>query len=265
VCIVGGQEWFYREALPVNPPRKTVVLLHGLVAQSYSWRDVMPGLAAAGFRVVAPDWLGMGFSAKPALKEFAFTPQAYGAALGAWLKELGISQCSFAVQGFLGSVGIQYALAQPEQVERLALLNTPFTAQARLPWAMQQLGLPLIGDMLTQDPILVDRVLEGGSQQVLREADLSIYRRPFLQSSNAGRCLLAIVRNLQLKTVLPEIESGLSTWQNPLLILWGTRDPWLTLGKIPKQGEFYRLDQSAHYPQEDNPKAVTLALQDFFR
>ena len=44
-----------------DPPRRPlVVLLHGFPEIAYSWRKVMPALAAAGYRVVAPDLRGYG-------------------------------------------------------------------------------------------------------------------------------------------------------------------------------------------------------------
>src|SRR3546814_20481821 len=40
--------------------RTTVLLLHGFPEIAYSWREVMPRLAAAGWRAVAPDQRGYG-------------------------------------------------------------------------------------------------------------------------------------------------------------------------------------------------------------
>ncbi|NJO66615.1 MAG: hypothetical protein HC832_03665 [Leptolyngbyaceae cyanobacterium RM1_405_57] len=47
---VGNLEWFYRTSAPVNPTKQVpIVLLHGLPAQSYSWRHVLPALSERGF------------------------------------------------------------------------------------------------------------------------------------------------------------------------------------------------------------------------
>jgi pimeloyl-ACP methyl ester carboxylesterase len=43
--------------------RPCVVLLHGFPELAYSWRKVIPALAAAGFRVLAPDQRGYGRTA----------------------------------------------------------------------------------------------------------------------------------------------------------------------------------------------------------
>ncbi|MEL6938886.1 MAG: alpha/beta fold hydrolase, partial [Cyanobacteria bacterium J06598_1] len=189
-CEAGGLRWFYREAAPVNPSDKPpVVLLHGLVSQSYSWRGVMTPLATAGFRAIAPDWIGHGYSSKPDKREFAYTNAAFTDALHSWLNALEIDRFSLVVQGFMGSAGLLYAAQHPDKIERLVIVNTPLTAEAKLPFKVAQLGWPLFGEVVTQDPILVDRTLEGGGPYEVGDKDLEIYRRPFLKSSDAGRSL----------------------------------------------------------------------------
>jgi pimeloyl-ACP methyl ester carboxylesterase len=277
---VNGLNWFYREAEPVNPPaslppgasaRLPVVLLHGLPAQSYSWHHVLPALAERGFWALAPDWLGFGRSDKPDRRSFAYTPDAYVEALAAWLNQLEIDRFYLVVQGFLGSVGLQYALRHPERVERLAILNAPITSAAKLPWKMKQMGIPLMGEMLTQDPLLVDRLLEGGGGYRVEDADLDIYRRPFLKSSDAGRSLFALMQNLKLAQATAEIEAGFAQWSQPILLVWGIRDPWLpvTLAqefvKLAPNAELVELAEVGHYPQQDWPEKVNAALLDFLR
>lgn len=269
---VGALKWFYREAEPVNPSEKPpVLLLHGLPAQSYGWRNVLPALAEQGFRSIAPDWIGFGFSAKPDRRDFAYTPDAYAAALADFLSALRIDRFSLVVQGFLGSVGLQYALRHPEQIERLAILNTPISADAKVPWKIKHLGWPLVGEVVTQDPLLVDRTLEGGGGYQVEDKDLDVYRRPYLKSSDAGRALLAVVRNLQLPQILTEIQAGFADWQHPTLIAWGIRDPWLPLSlaqtfveQVPG-AELVQLEEVGHYPQEDWHEKVNEALLSFLR
>ncbi len=269
---VGSLQWFYREATPVNPSTQPpVLLLHGLPSQSYSWSALMPDLAEKGFRAIAPDWIGAGFSAKPDRRKFAYTPDAFIKALAEFIQHLQIERFYLVVQGFLGSVGLQYALRYPDQVERLAILNTPVSSASQLPWKIKQLGLPLVGDMLTQDPLLVDRTLEGGSGYRVSDKDLDVYRRPFLSSSDAGRSLLMTVKNLQLKSSMAEIEAGFRNWNQPTLILWGIKDPWLPLvqvqefAKMIKNVELVELEEAGHYPQDHWSEKVSNNLLLFLR
>ncbi|MBD2090525.1 alpha/beta fold hydrolase [Microcoleus sp. FACHB-1515] len=268
---VGKFTWFYREAEPINPSDKPpVLLLHGLPAQSYSYREVLPALAAQGFWAIAPDWLGSGFSAKPDKREFAYTPDAFIAALEEFVKALGIDRFSLVVQGFVGSVGLQYALRHPDQIDRIVILNAPITPDAKLPWKMKQLGIPLAGEMLTQDPLLVDRTLEGGGGYRVEDDDLDVYRCPFLKSSDAGRSLFVTVRNLQLPQAMNELQA-FANWQQPVLVAWGIKDPWLSLSiaesfvKNLPDGKLVQLEEVGHYPQEDWHEKVSEAIVPFLR
>lgn len=269
---VGGRTWFYREAVPEQDNgRPPVVLLHGLVSQSYGWRKTMPELAAAGFRAIAPDWLGCGFSQKVDRLDFSYRPEALAAALGEWIDAMELDRFSLVTQGFLGTAGLLYALGARDRVERLAILNGPVTPDAKLPWKMAQLGIPLVGDMLTQDPLLVDRILEGGSPYQVADEDLDVYRRPFLKSSDAGRSLLAIVQRLAVPKVMKTVAAGFPSWAGPVLVLWGDRDPWTPVAqaeafvKTLPQGELVILEEVGHYPQEDWPEKVNEALLLFLR
>lgn len=181
---VGSLDWFYREATPATDTNKSpVLLLHGLPAHSYIWRGVLDRLAERGFRAIAPDWIGSGFSAKLDKRDFAYTSERYQSALDEFIKSLAIEKFSLVVQGFLASVGLQYAFNHPEMIDRLIILNTPLSPETKLPWLMKQWTIPFMGDMVTQDPLLVDRTLEKGSGFVIADEDLAIYRQPFLKSS----------------------------------------------------------------------------------
>jgi pimeloyl-ACP methyl ester carboxylesterase len=269
---VGALEWCYRDLAPVGvdqPP--TVILLHGLPAQSLMWRELMPALAEGGMRSIAPDWIGFGNSSKPEKRDFAYTPDAFIAAFAEMVDALKLDRFSLVIQGFLGTVGIQYALRYPDRVSKLVILNAPLATSAKLPWPLQQLGLPIAGEMLTQDPLAVERILETGSQAVIEDEYLEIYRKPYLKSSAPGRSLLATIRNLKLAESLTEIMTGLPNLDLPIQILWGTNDPWLdltqaeSLVKSLKQAELIKLATAAHYPQEHHSAEIKKSLMPFLR
>ena len=272
IVEVGSLKWFYRETNPVNETGKPpVLLLHGLPSQSFTWTVIMPDLAAQGFRSIAPDWVGYGRSTKPDKRDFAYTPDAFVDALAGFIQAIELDRFSLVVQGFLASAGIQYALRNPDKIDRLAIINTPVSADIKLPWKMQQLGLPFIGDMMTQDPLLVDRTLEGGSGKTISDKDLDVYRRPFLKSSDAGRSLMNTVRNIQLPQSMAEIESGLKGWTRPTLFVWGLTDPWLSVEPVQKlvgslpNAELVTLEQAGHYPQEHWSEKVGNSVITFLR
>lgn len=133
------------------------------------------------------------------------------------------------------------------------------------------MGLPFAGDMMTQDPLLVDRTLEGGSRYVIADKDLDIYRKPYLKTSAAGRALLSTIRNLQLAKAMSEIETGFKDWQQPILIQWGKIDPWLSVemaenfAKSVPNTELVTLNNVGHYPQEHYHETILEDLLTFVR
>lgn len=265
--------WFYRESKPMNPTEKPpVLLLHGLVSQSYSWREVMRTLSDQGFRAIAPDWLGFGFSDKPDKRDFGYSPQAFLQELSDFIAALELEKMYLVVQGYVGSTGLLYALQHPEQIERLVILNAPLTtAAAKLPWKIRQFGIPFIGDMLCQDPILVDRTLEGSGPYQVSDEALDVYRRPFLKSSDAGRSLMSTVQRLDLSSVTAELETGFQSWPVPTLVAWGVSDKWLTTDMAEAfvqsldNGKLVKLEETGHYAQEDWWEKVCDALVPFLR
>jgi haloalkane dehalogenase len=273
---IADLNWFYREvssesASQLAAERSPVVLLHGLPSQSLTWSGLLELLGEQGWRAIAPDWIGSGFSSKPEKREFAYTPEVYLQALGDFLSALELPKISLIVQGFLASVGIQYALRHPEQIDRLIILNTPLTPTVKLPWLMQQWTIPFLGDMVTQDPLLIDRTLEGGSGFVISDARLDIYRKPFLKTSASGRALLTTTKNLNFAKTLTEVETGLKQWQKPTLLIWGMQDPWLTIDPVEAlvaqnpQLELFKLPEAKHYPQEHWPQEIGEAVIRFLR
>ena len=271
-CEANGLRWFYREVNPEKPRDvPPVVLLHGLVSQSYSWRDVMKPLAAAGYRAIAPDWIGHGYSSKPSKSEFSYKPEALLTAFDSWLTSLEIDRCTLVVQGFLGSVGLLWAAQNPDRIERLIILNTPLSSAAKLPSKVARMGWPLLGQVLTQDPLLVDRTLEGGGPYAIADDDLDVYRRPFLKSSDAGFALLATIQQLQLSQTVAAINQGFENWKPRTLIAWGTADKWLPVSEAKNfakkldNADIKTLEETGHYAQEDWAEKVSEAIIEFIR
>lgn len=267
---VGKLQWFYRQT-ELDSDRPTVVFLHGIPTHSYTWRGIMANLAEKKFNSIALDWIGCGSSSKPSKRDFTYTPDAYLTALEEVIATLALDKFYLVVQGFLGSVGIQYALRNPDKIEKLVILNAPITTEAKLPWKMQQWGIPFVGDMLTQDPLQVDKALEGGSGFVINEKDLDVHRKPFLTTSAVGRSLIAIIKNLQLSTATTEISQGLAKITVPTLIVWGEADPWLNVSEVENLAQtnsaiaITKLPEAKHYPQEHWSKEISQEIMEFFR
>lgn len=269
---IGDLQWVYRELVPDSPNDKPpVLMLHGLISQSYSWREVMPALGEQGFRCIAPDWIGHGSSSKPDKRKFAYDQGTYLKALGDYIDALELDRFSLVVQGFLGVTGLLYAAQNPDKVEKLIILNTPLPPQADIPLKVKMMGWPMIGDVMTQDPLLVDRTLEGGGPYQVADDDLDVYRRPFLKSSDVGRSLMWTIRAMKVPQIVEQIAQGFADWSRPTLVAWGTSDPWLSadsaeaFAKGLSDGEYVELAEVGHYAQEDWAEKVSETIVPFLR
>src|SRR5215471_21534025 len=67
---VRGLKLFFREAGSKDLP--TIVLLHGFPSSSHMFRELIPRLSGK-FHVIAPDYLGFGYSDAPSVQEFEYT------------------------------------------------------------------------------------------------------------------------------------------------------------------------------------------------
>lgn len=266
----GKFQWFYRQT-EIETERTPILFLHGLPAHSYTWQKLMSLLAEENISSIAPDWIGSGFSDKPGKRDFPYTPEAYLQSLKEFIEAIELEKFYLVVQGFLGSVGVQYALQNSDRLAGLIILNTPITSGAKLPWSMKQMTFPVVGEMMTQDPLLVDRTIEKGSGFVVEDNALDILRKPFLQSSAVGRALMMTLKQLQLDTITQEIETGLQKWSKPTLIIWGTADTWLDSDAVKQlvasnsELTLRELSEAKHYPQEHWASDIAGEMVQFFR
>ena len=112
-----------------SPANKALLLLHGFPELAYSWRKVMPALAAAGYYVIAPDQRGYGRTTGwdvENLGSFRFLNLVRDA-MGL-LRALGIDQVAAVVgHDFGASVAGWAALLRPDIFRRLVLMSAPFS------------------------------------------------------------------------------------------------------------------------------------------
>ena len=105
------------------PAGEVILLLHGQATWSYSFRDMIPVLTAAGYRVVVPDLVGFGRSDKPADWN-AHTFQKHIDWLAATLAVLDIKDSTGFLFDWGGYFGLPVAIDQPDIFSRLILVTT---------------------------------------------------------------------------------------------------------------------------------------------
>ncbi|KAH1238020.1 Haloalkane dehalogenase [Glycine max] len=259
-----------------NGRRGTIIFLHGAPTQSFSYRVVMSQLSDAGFHCFAPDWIGFGFSDKPQPGYgFNYTEKEFHDALDKLLEVLGVKSPFFlVVQGFLvGSYGLTWALKNSSKISKLAILNSPLTDSSPIPGLFQKLRIPLYGEFTSQNAIIAERFIEGGSPYVLKNEKADVYRLPYLASSGPGFALLEAARKANFKGTFSEIAAGFATdrWDKPILLAWGLSDKYLPQSVAeqfqkgnPAQIQLKLIEGAGHMPQEDWPEKVVDTFRVFF-
>jgi epoxide hydrolase 4 len=253
-----------------------VVLLHGFPEFWYGWREQIGPLAAAGFRVVAPDMRGYNLSSKPE-GVAAYDTDPLAADIRGLIRERGARSALLAGHDWGGSVAWATAMGYPEVVDRLVILNAAHPrkllqglhhpGQLRKSWYFFFFDLPELPESVVHadhwgffrhflrdaspayTPEEMDRYVEAWSQPGAATAMINYYR--------------ASVRK-------KNPESQLHAVQAPTLVIWGQRDRYLgeelaepDHDDVPNLEGVERLPAS-HWVHHDEPARVTLLLTDFF-
>ncbi len=100
-----------------------VLMLHGEPSWCYLYRKMIPIIAAAGLRAVAPDLIGFGRSDKPTSQD----DYSYAAHVGwmtAFVEKLDLRGVTLVCQDWGGLVGLRVAAEHPERFARIVAANT---------------------------------------------------------------------------------------------------------------------------------------------
>ncbi len=100
-----------------------ILLLHGQPTWSYLYRKMIPILAAAGHRVIAPDLVGMGRSDKPT-ERGDYTYARHVAWFSEWLETNDLTNITLFCQDWGGLIGLRLVAAFPDRFARVIAANT---------------------------------------------------------------------------------------------------------------------------------------------
>lgn len=271
ITAAGTRTWI-QEAGPADGP--AVVLIHGFGGSTFSWRSTMPALADAGYRAIALDLRGFGLSDKRF--DADYRPAAQAAFVAAVMDELGVERAAVVGHSMGGDVAAHLAVARPELVSGLVLVDA-----ATGPDARGGPGGPLAGFLLALPPMQrLGQVVLRNVATPARVADLlrSAYLDPATVTPDveAGYlvpqrlpdwdlALLGIVRD----TGKDPLGDRFETIAAPTLVIWGERDPWVPLAvgeaireALPASG-WSVIPNSGHLPFEEQPEAFMSALLPF--
>lgn len=113
---IDGLEVFYRKS--GHPDNPTLVLLHGFPSSSHMFRNLIAELADE-FHVIAPDHIGFGRSAMPAVDEFDYSFDRLAEITEQLLDRLGVDRFALYIQDYGAPIGLRIAAKHPERVTAL--------------------------------------------------------------------------------------------------------------------------------------------------
>jgi pimeloyl-ACP methyl ester carboxylesterase len=118
---VHGNKMFYREAGGKNSP--SIVLLHGFPTSSHMYRNLIPQLAK-NLHVIAPDYIGFGYSDAPNAADFPYTFDNLAKHVEALLfGVLSLKKFSIYVQDYGAPVGYRIASKHPPAIDAIIVQN----------------------------------------------------------------------------------------------------------------------------------------------
>jgi pimeloyl-ACP methyl ester carboxylesterase len=248
-----------------------VVLLHGFPDSSRLWRNQVPPLVEAGFRVIAPDLRGFGESDRPeAVEDYAIRRSV--ADVVAILDALDIERARVVGHDWGAAVAWLLAALVPARVERLVALSVPHPAtlrertieQREKAWYQLWFQFPGVAEEVLprEDWKLMRELLRGAGDIEHYVADLS--RGGALTAAlNWYRANAAPQRELEQLPPLPAVAV-------PTLGIWSSGDNYLTEDRMLRSGahvsgpwRYERIDGASHWMQLDAADRVTELLLEF--
>lgn len=237
-----------------GPP---VILLHGIPTWSFLYHDVIPRLEPH-FRVIAPDFLGHGYSDRRDF--FDRSLRAQTRMILGLMDHLGLEQASFVGHDTGGGVSLIMAIEHPERVDRLVLTNVV----AYDSWPiddMVDLGNP---NLRSKSPGEIAEFVASGLPDGLHNADrlTDEFREGIVAPYSDEEGKISLIRNASAlntnhTTALVEHHG---TIRARTLCLWGVHDPWQTIGDGERLAEeipnarLVRVENASHWIPQDTPE-----------
>jgi haloalkane dehalogenase len=257
------------------------LLLHGEPTWSYLYRNIIPHVTAAGFRTVAPDFIGFGRSDKPARRG----DYSYDAFVG-WLREfieaLDLTRITLVCQDWGGPIGLRVLAEQPQRFAAVLAANTILPNCEAPPRGIA--GWP--GETIENwaayaaaaDDLPVSGIIAGVSRKPLSELAQRAYDAPFPDASYKAAAL-AFPPLIPLRPDMPGIAENRRVWQfldtfeRPFVTAFSDSDPttapWAEVfrRRVPgAAGQVHPVIVGAgHFLQEDAGEALAAVLVGLLR
>jgi haloalkane dehalogenase len=247
-----------------------VVCFHGEPTWAFLYRKMLPPLVEGGNQVICPDYAGFGRSDKPTDRRW-YTYDRHVELMSDLLGSLDLREATVVVQDWGGPIGLRWAVANPDRVARLVILNTGlFTGRVSK-------GFMAWRDFAERNPDLpVGFVVGGATATDLPDEVVAGYEAPFPNAeSKAGAAQFPlIVPTSDADTGAAEmraVSDELSRWDKPALVAFSDSDPVFPFPRagqvfcdlIPGAGEQVKIEGAAHFLQEDRGEQIADAILSF--
>jgi len=270
---VDGLRMHYVDAGPSDG--ETILLLHGEPSWSYLYRTTINALASAGYRVVAPDLIGMGRSDKP-IDIGVHTYAQHIAWVKQFIDQLDLQQITLVAHDWGGLIGLRVLGDSPDRFVRAVALNTalPVIDPGANPYVMPEsteVDCDL-GDFAPSDfqtwieyalrapDLRPSQIVQTGTSSELTPLQLAAYDAPYPSfiykaAIRAFPSMITAVSNENAAA-----WNALGSFDRPFLTLWGELDP--NLGTEDRQNalvnhvpgasdEYHERFAAGHFLQED--------------
>jgi len=257
--VAPGLRMHYVDAGPGKA--SPVLMLHGEPTWSYLYRHMIPPVAAAGYRVLAPDLIGFGKSDKPAAPE-DYSYDAHTRWLSHWIQALGLRDITLVCQNWGSLLGLRLATELPDRFCRIIIGNGMLpTGDSRLPVLLTIWRL-----LASHSPWFpIGRIVQLGTERPLTRAELAAYEAPFPSAGyKAGvRAFPGLIpgsARAPSSHISRRIWAALEQWRKPFITCFSSGDI-MTRGhdrqmqrRIPgAYGQPHVTLRGGHFLQEDNP------------
>lgn len=257
---VQGMAVHYRDE-GAGPP---LVLLHGTAASLHTWNDWVSALSGR-FRVIRMDLPGFGLTGPNPTGDYSIP--AFVAFLESFRQALGLTRFALGGNSLGGEIAWRYAVAHPEQVTELILVDPAGFPIERPALVFTLARLPVLATLLSRlDPgPLVKKTLRdayGDPTQVTPEL-FTRYRNLTLRQGNRAAFVAA------LQQPRPDRSADLSLVHVPTLLLWGTDDHLIPVGHAMRFAQAIHGAQLilykgvGHVPMEEIGARSALDVQAF--
>lgn len=215
--------------------KPVLVMIHGVVASLHTW-DGWVSAFAPHYRIIRFDVPGFGLTGPK--RDGDYSAERMMRVFGLLLDYLGIAKASIAGNSLGGYIAWNFALAAPERVDKLVLIDPAGYPMAKVPWMIAAAALPgatwamplwmpraliaqgikeVYGEPGRIKPGVVDRYYDLTRRPGNRRAMMDIFR------------VLLKVNREELHTT-PERVAKI---QAPTLLMWGDRDRWISPRHVP--------------------------------